>query len=269
MNWKSFTTYSRDLKEALKGGGDRQRSYQNPDWRGLDLIRVLGEGILIFSVFTYCFYHSLYPFILLPLFLWYYWHFRRKQAVKARKELLRRQFRDGMLSISAALQVGYSLENAVSEAADEMKGLWGKDSDIGRELEQIARSIGMNQSVEIQFYLFAERSQISEVLMFAEVLRCAKRTGGNLIQITKNTAAQLGEKIRIQQEIQASLAASRMQERIMCVAPVGILIYLKLSAPDLLAGMYGTPSGCMVMSGCLFVYLLAFWMIQRIGRLPV
>ena len=266
IGWRRFT---RDPNPGKFQAPAEKPRYDRPEWGIVGYALVFAEGLGIFSLFSYCFYRSFVPFVFFPAFFAVYCKKRMQQSAQKRREQLKRQFRDGMLSISSALQIGYSLENAVAEAAGEMGGLWGARSDIAREFNGIVRKIQLNQPVEVLFAEFAERSGISEILLFAEVLRNAKRSGGNLIRITRGTAVQLGEKIRIEQEIQTFLAASRMQEQIMCAAPVLMLLYIQLTAPDLLAGMYHNLIGSLLMSVCLGIYLLAFWMIQHITRIPV
>ncbi|HBI62463.1 MAG TPA: hypothetical protein DDY31_14840 [Lachnospiraceae bacterium] len=103
---------------------------------------------------------------------------------------------------------------------------------------------------------------------FVQVFQTAKRTGGDLIAITRVTAERIGEKIEVKREIQTMIAGKKMEGKIMNLIPLGIILYFWLSSPDFLDCLYQS-SGRMVMTVLLFLYLLAYWWSGKISDIQV
>ena len=53
-----------------------------------------------------------------------------------------------MRSISAALSAGYSPENAVREAAEELRHLYGEREVVVREFQLMVQKLNMNRPIE-------------------------------------------------------------------------------------------------------------------------
>lgn len=66
----------------------------------------------------------------------------RKDLKRRRKEALKLQFKDAILSAASGLNAGYSVENAFAAALEEMDRLYGKDSMISQELRLILAKTG-------------------------------------------------------------------------------------------------------------------------------
>lgn len=218
---------------------------------------------------TYEFYHSFWaPLICSPWLIWYLSEGKKKYSMK-RQELLRRQFRDMTLSLSGSLSAGFSVENGMEEAEKEMKQLWGSSSLICKELSRMKNRMGLGKSLESAWLDFGRESGLEDVEDFAQIFAVLKKTGGDFSGNLKRTAEQIGEKIRTEQEIQTLIASRKLELRIMNWVPVGILLYLNFSAPELLGVMYEGAMGRCVMTACLAVYLGACAMGRRITEISV
>ena len=87
------------------------------------------------------------PILLLPvggMFL-YVWE---KEILRKKEREFTRQFLDTLQSVSAALNVGYSLENAMLEAEKEMRIMYREQDRIVREWKYMIRQMKMNLSME-------------------------------------------------------------------------------------------------------------------------
>jgi tight adherence protein B len=136
--------------------------------------------------------------------------------------------------------------------------MYGEKALIVRELTQIQAHLSMNVPLEELLEDFAKRSDLEDVNSFCQVFFFAKRTGGNFISIIRATAERIGEKIELQQQLMADLAARRLESQIMNVVPLVILLYLNLTSPGYFDILYGNLTGVCIMSACLLVYLLAY-----------
>lgn len=223
-------------------------------------------SLLITGFFAYFFYRSTWAMIpLTPVGFGCFCIIRRKKMEKAKEEL-KSQFRECILSVAAFLQAGYSAENAFVECEKDMAIMYGEDAQICGELGLIRRGLNINITLEELLRDFARRSNCEEISQFAGIFALAKRNGGNMAAIIRSSAALIGKRIELRQEIATLLSGKRMELNIMEVMPFGILLYISLGNPGYFDGLYHNLFGVAVMTGCLIVYLAAYLIGELVMR---
>ena len=227
------------------------------------------QGIFFCIGISYLFYDSYIMAIVLLPFIYIFLKMKRITLAKEKREKLNKQFKDGILSISASLEAGYSMENAVQQALEELKKIYENKAPIIREFSRMRMQLNLNVPIEELFIDLANRSGVEDIETFAEVFTIAKRTGGNLIKIIQNTAQVLTEKIETQEDIEVAISGKQMEQKIMSIVPFGIIIYIRLTSPDFLSSLYGHLLGVVVMSVCLLVYGLAYWLGKNVVEIEV
>lgn len=75
-------------------------------------------------------------------------------------------------------------------------------------------------------------------MRFAQVLHIAKRTGGDLIAITRMTADRISEKMEVKREILVMIAGKQMEAQIMKLMPLAIILYFWVFSPGFLDPLY-------------------------------
>lgn len=192
---------------------------------------------------------------------------RSLQAKRARE--MTRQFLDGIQMLSASLQAGYSAENSLHEAVRELQKVYEPDTFIVREFRFMDAQIRMSRNMEELFLDFGKRCAIEDIQSFAEVFLTAKRSGGDLLAIIRNTASCIRQKQETMQEIETCLSGKIMEQNIMSLIPILILAYIRLTSPEFLTAMYGNVTGVTVMSVCFAVYVAAYFWGKKIVRIEV
>ena len=220
---------------------------------GRDISLWTFEGIIMLLVVSFLFYDSFLVALLLSPYLVMY--LRRKALEKNSKERrqLVTQFKDGMVAVSFALNAGYSIENSFREAVKELMTLYGIQSAIVVCFEKMLRRIKNNENIEDVLSEFAIKTQIEDIMYFADVFGYAKRSGGDLISIIKNTASTIRDKIEVDAQIQTAISGKKMESAVMAVMPFGILGYMKLSSPEFIDTLYHNVIGVIFMSVCLVI----------------
>lgn len=176
---------------------------------------------------------------------------------------------DGMQILTASLQAGYSVENALVETTQELARVYGSETFIMREFGRMEAQLAVNRNIEEIFVDFGQRSAIDDIQSFAEVFLTAKRSGGDLIAVIRNTISCIRQKQETMQEIETCLAGKVMEQNIMSMIPLLILAYVKVTSPEFLSTMYGNVTGTTVMLLCFAVYVLAYLWGKRIVRIEV
>ncbi len=221
------------------------------------------------GVTAWLYYRSAWavPF-LIPVWRWYYRKLMAECIEKKQQEFLR-QFKEWIQTVSSALNTGYSVENAIKESQKELRLLYSEKDTVSRELMIIVRELRMQIPVEQAIEEMAERIGLEDVESFAAVFVTAKRGGGDMIAVIRNTAGQISDKIDVQREIQTLLAAKKYEFRVMSAIPYGIIAYMSLSFPEFMTCLYGNMIGTGVMTVCLIIYIAAYYLGVKLIEIEV
>lgn len=235
----------------------------------LDTLKFFAAGILITILLAWIFYRSIAAvFLLMPIAVFYVIK-KKKELTARRKQQFNIMFKDMIIAMSAALSSGYSLENSVIESYKEMKLLYGEKSSICVELDRISRKVKLNIPIENLFLELAEKSDIEDVKLFAQIISVAKRTGGNMIGIIRNTADTISRKVETKQEIEILISAKRLEQKIMSVVPIFIISYINITSPEFFDVMYETLMGRLIMTVCMVLYLASCYLSERIVNIEI
>ena len=261
-----------DLKEEAKKTTRRLPRIIHPAWRDFskwEWGRLIAKAMGVWIVTTWLFYRSIIALIpMLSVFVWRL-YLRAVELEREKQNDLQKQFKDAIEAISASLNIGYSLENAVMEAKKELALIYPENARISREMQIMVRQLRLQMAVESVFVEWAKRLDLSDARNFVEVFVVAKRTGGNMVKIIQNTVRQIGDEIDVRREIDTLLAAKKYEFRVMAVIPYGIIAYMQLSFPEFMDSLYGNAIGVGVMSVCLAGYMGAYYLGLRIIKIDV
>jgi Flp pilus assembly protein TadB len=244
-------------------------NYEEYHYSKGELIRYLSVGLLVSSSLSYLFYRSIFAVILFSPFSLLYVKKKKKVLIEQRKWQLNLEFREAVICLSAALNTGYSIENAFREAIKDLKMMYSEDAIIIREFEHITNQLNMNKTVEEALSELAARSQVEDIYNFSEVFVTAKRTGGDIIKIIKTTSRNIGDKIEIKREIQTLITAKKFEARIMNLIPFGIILYMWVCSPGFLDPLYHNVIGVLIMTIALFLYYIAYTLAEKIMKIEV
>ena len=199
------------------------------------------------------------------------WNFKNweKECLRKKRREFQVQFQEAIQSVSASLNVGYSIENSLKEAKKDLDILYSADAAIQREFKIMLRQTYLHIPVEQIMQEWAGRVNQEDVNNFAAVFVTARKSGGDIIEIIRNSVAQIRDKLEVKQEIETMLAAKKYEFKVMCAVPFGIIAYMKLSFPEFMDILYGNILGIGVMSVCLAIYLTAYYIGERIVDIEV
>ena len=255
----------RSLRKSARGRPGRQPiDYRDIRLSPAQTAAAAATGVLLSAGCAFLFYRSfaamLSAFIIVPVVI------KRKTEKNRRavRERLNEQFTSGMQAVSAALIAGYSMENALKSAREDVGSLYGKDAEFYEELTGMSKSLSMNIPVEKVFEDFAVRSGSEDICYFAEILRYAKRSGGSITEIIKETTDRIREKNDVLSEIETAAAAKRREQMMMTLLFPGVLLFITVSSPEYAAGLYHNAAGVMIMSISLAGYIAACMWAEKI-----
>ncbi|MDF2522623.1 MAG: Flp pilus assembly protein TadB [Clostridiales bacterium] len=233
------------------------------------LLYILAASLIIFII-GYVFYRSFVLSILLCPFAVFYPRIRTKEIIENRKCELNLQFSQLLYSLSSSLSAGKAIEAAFKETLKDLSIQYpDRDAFIIRELETIVGRIEMNETIETALADFATRSHLEDIENFSDVLQTCKRTGGNMVEIIKNTSNIMNDKIEIRQEIDTLLAARKFERKVLNVMPIGMIFLISASAADYMEPVFSTFAGRIAMTLSIILLAVEAMISDKVLRIDV
>lgn len=219
---------------------------------------------------AYVFYKSMLISVLVVPFAIFYPKMRNKDIVKKRKTELSLQFKEALYALSSSLIAGRSIESAFKEALKDLTLIYpDPNAYIIKEFEYITRRIEMNEPIEDVLNDFAGRAHLEDIDNFVDVFIIGKRTGGNIIEIIKNTSNIIGDKLNIKQEIDTLLAERKFEQKVLNIMPIAMILLLTWTTGDYMAPVFETFAGRIAMTVAVLLLGLAYFISKKIISIEV
>lgn len=225
-------------------------------------------GIFYLMMIAWLFYDRMIVTVLLFPFLFVWMRKQRNKNIYKKKEKIRRELREMMLSIGNSLSAGYSIENSLKAARKDLL-MYQKDSMLAKELQLLINRQELNEPVDKLLLEMADKVDLEELYQFAQIISIAKKSGGNLIEITTKTIEHLSQAIQIKEEIQTMIAAKQMEKKIMSVMPYFILLYVRIANPEYFSVLYESIAGWLIVTICLICLWIADLWAERVTQIEV
>ena len=250
----------RGLPASLKSGKMQALNYNDYHFSLKDRLELLAVDMGFILLIGYLFYNSIWvlPLAIPALFVITGYEKRRRMA--ARQAQLGYQFKDAIVLLYSFVATGNTLEHAFRKAARDLTLSYDRHSDIIREFEEITRKLDRNITVEACMDDFARRSGHEDIQSFSEVIAIAKRGGGSMTAIIKNSVDAIKSKIEIENEIATIISGKKNEFRLMVIIPAAVILYMRLFSGGFMNILYENMGGHLIMTLCLMIYAGAiFW----------
>lgn len=232
------------------------------------LYAVLAGGVLF--VVGWIFYQSVILSALLALFGLKYPKMRKKQIIAARKNKLNIQFKDMLYSLSSAVGAGNSVERALVVVLEDMRQQYNDpNAFIIKELELMVSRVQMNRNIEEVLKDFADRSHLEDIQTFANIFEISKRTGGNIIEIIRNTTQVIADKIETKTEIETLISGQQMEQKVLTVMPFGLIFFMTKTSGGFMDPIFTTLAGRVIATITLAVILLGTLWSKKIANITI
>ena len=220
-------------------------------------------GAVVGGIVAYIFYESLILSAIVALIAGFaFLPIRKKQIIEKRRNKLLLQFKDMLESLNTSIGAGLNIMDSFSNAADDMAAQYGEESLIFEELKIINSGIYNNINVEELLLDMGERSQIPDIVSFANVFDTCYRKGGNIKEVIKNTYQIICDKIDIQLEIKTMVSGNKGELTAMTVMPVVFVFLLKCLGTDVID--LTSSLGRITTTGAIIIFVVAYFIGKKI-----
>ena len=224
-------------------------------------------GELGICALSYLWYDSCYWFFFLQFLLIPYGYYMYKRRMRYRKRQYERGFYELLQSLLPSLQAGYSLENACIAAYRELKEIDGEEHAFVEQMTLVVQGIEVHIPVEDLFHEMASVTDSEDIHQFAVILEILKNTGGNSVEILRNSMIRIQKKMETAEEIRTILSGKIYEKNLMLLMPFFLVIYLRISNGSYLDMLYHTIPGRLVMTLALAGIIVCFFWSESIMKI--
>lgn len=194
----------------------------------------------------------------------------KMMLVNQRKSKLLMQFRDVLYSLSSSIYAGRSMTKALQEAKEFCESTYKSTDYILIELNYMNRCItnGLEEDKTV-LRDFAKRSGLADIDDFVSVYESCKLTGGNLPQTINRAISIIGDKIGLEHEIKSLLSQKIFEGRIVGVAPIVVVGFVKMSSPEYFSPMVYTEDGKILATLALVLLGVGLLIIEGVKKIDI
>jgi tight adherence protein B len=187
----------------------------------------------------------------------------RAYARRKRTARVEAQLDTWLVVLSNALRATPSLARAIEDSAARVGG------PLGDELRAAANETHLGTPLDRALDALGERVPSRPLHAALTTLRIARMTGGDLSAILDDAAASLRELARLEAVVRTKTAEGRAQSALIALIPAPLCGLLDALSPSLLAPLWESTRGHVVLAAALALWLAALLLARRITRVEV
>ena len=186
-----------------------------------------------------------------------------RQLRKRRVAKFNEQLEDVLMGISSSLKAGFSIQQAIEEVGDEAR------PPISVEFRLLAQECRLGVPLTQARENMNRRLGSEDFELVATAIITARQTGGELTGALERLAGLIRERLRIARKLHAITAMGRMQAWMIGAMPFVLLIGINYVAPSLLAGLFDSIIGYLLLAGVLALVICGFLVIRKITTIDI
>ncbi len=182
---------------------------------------------------------------------------------RRREKLFGVQLIDALVGMGNALRAGFSLPMSLELLAREMP------NPMGQEMRMVTQEMRIGVTTEDALRHLAQRMPSEDLNLLITCITITREVGGNLSEIFDNIADTIRERHRIQGKIESLTAQGKLQGIIVALLPVAIGVALTLINPGLMAPMFHSYAGWLMLSVIVIMEAIGVYIIWRLTIIDV
>ena len=196
------------------------------------------------------------PCLFLPLF---YVLIRRSRRLAA----FERQFPEVIDLLARSVRAGHSFTSGMEIIAQDLP------APVSIEFRTTFDEQRFGLPLRDALFGLCNRVPLIDVRLFVIALLVQKETGGNLVEILQNLAHVIRERFRIAGEVKIRTAQGRLTAAILMALPIGMLLILRVIAPDYIKPLFTESLGRLLLIVAGSMQLFGAFVIWRIIQIKV
>ncbi len=203
---------------------------------------------IISCLIMYIFYRNIYISSVLGFISIAFMPVAKNYITEKRRSIILNRFKDFLHDFSIALETGDNVYNALKTARCELE-MTRLKKDIF--LDKLNEVIILNELGEVRFDIFKKfgiETELEDIVNFADTFEVCMITGGNIIDIMKESISIISSKIELDNEIKLIFSEKKAELVIIALVPLGLYILLSVTCSEYLKALYTTLDGLLALT---------------------
>jgi len=193
--------------------------------------------------------------ILAPVLYWSQLEGKRENRMREYREALA----DGVDIIKEAFSVTPNVQFGIKAVAED------GPPQLQEDFREVLTMLHQGATLEEATEEVAKRRNDQFFDMVREALVLRESEGGSVRDVLNSIASLVREQGRIFRKMIAQQTQARMEAAVVCMAPLGLFILVKMSMPEYAGPFYATTTGQMVLVAVAVLDLIAFFLSKKIS----
>jgi tight adherence protein B len=184
------------------------------------------------------------------------------RAAKQR-QMFSEQLADNLQVIASAMRAGQSFGGALSVAVEDAP------EPAKTEFKRVVADERLGVPLEESLSTVVERMQNRDLHQVALVAGLQREAGSNSAEVLDRVADTIRDRVALRRLISSLTAQGRLSRWVVTMVPVGLVIYLALTAPDYLDPLLKTTMGNIMLGVAIVMCIAGSMIIKRIVEIRV
>ena len=173
------------------------------------------------------------------------------------------QLTEALQQMANALRAGQTLQQAIEHA--------GRDADrpLRQEFGLVTKEVKLGVPLDEALAAMSDRVLSEDLELVATSTGIARQLGGNLAEMFDAIGATIRERFRLEGKIAALTSQGKLQGLIVASLPLFIGLFLDSYRPDLIAPMFESAYGYLLVSAVVVLQAAGFVAIRRIVAVDI
>jgi len=186
-----------------------------------------------------------------------------QQKKNRRMRAFSEEFPDTLDLLVSALRAGISFSGALQIVADE------SPEPVRSEFAIVVEEQALGLDLREALTNMANRVDSIDLKFFVTAVVLQRDTGGNLTEVLENTGRLIRDRFRILGDIMTFTAQGRLTGLILTCLPLGLAIFMAMTAPDYFHKMWDNPNGRAILGFAGLAQILGGLAIRKIVDIKV
>ena len=173
------------------------------------------------------------------------------------------QLADNLQVIASAMRAGQSFGGALAVAVEDAP------EPAKREFQRVVSDEQLGVPLETSLGVVVERMENRDLHQVALVASLQREAGGNSAEVLDRVADTIRDRVSLRRLISSLTAQGRLSRWVVSMVPVGLVMYLALTAPDYLDPLLKTTVGNIMLGVAVLMCTAGSLIIKRIVEIKV
>ncbi len=171
------------------------------------------------------------------------------------------QFPDAISMLNNAMKAGLSFMQAIEMVSREAP------DPTAQELKILCLDRQTGKTLDASLDRLSERVPLTDVKIFAMVMKLSNRMGGNITEALARLAETIRNRFMIEKKVRALTAEARMQAVVVCALPFVLFFAFAAISPEMMRPLLETSAGFLVLGVVVFLEIVGGYFMWRASKI--